>query len=223
MGLFTPRFDKPGPGIEKDAPPKKGLALFVEIFMREFWELVKLNLLFLVTCLPIVTIGAAMAGMTKVTVMMVRDIPNDVWYDYWRGFKENWKAGTVCGALMLVLFGGGLTGFLLYRRSLPLLVVTAAALILLSMMWVYVFPLITSTNVPLGRALQNSLLLGLMLFYHSLPAAAICAAILFFDIGFFPISLPVALFIGFSVPNFVASFAAWAGIRKHVLREPSEP
>ena len=99
MGLFTPNYVKPGPGIDKDAPPKTGLALFFEIFIREFWALVKLNVLFLLTCIPIVTIGAAMGAMTKVTVRMVRDIPNDVWYDYWRGFRENWKASTVLGLI----------------------------------------------------------------------------------------------------------------------------
>ena len=36
MGLFTPNYVKPGPGIDKDAPPKTGLALFFEIFIREF-------------------------------------------------------------------------------------------------------------------------------------------------------------------------------------------
>ena len=114
MGLFTPNYVKPGPGIDKDAPPKTGLALFFEIFIREFWALVKLNVLFLLTCIPIVTIGAAMGAMTKVTVRMVRDIPNDVWYDYWRGFRENWKASTVLGLITALVYGGGLLGLVLY-------------------------------------------------------------------------------------------------------------
>ena len=222
MGLFSPNYEKPGPGIEKDAPAKTGLPLFFEILIREFWELVKLNLIFVLSCLPIVTIGAALGAMTKVTVMMARDIPNDVWHDYWRGFKENWKSATLCGVLAALLFGGGLLGLVLYRSSFPLLAVTAAALLLLSMMWVYVYPLITSTDLTLGQSLQNSLLLGLMLFYHSLPAAAVVGVFLFFEIGFFPLSVPIMLFLGFSIPNFVASFAAWAGIKKLVLRKDAD-
>jgi hypothetical protein len=57
-----------GPGIPKDAPTRKGLALFGEIVGREWWELVKLNLLFIVFALPLVTLPAAAFATTRVTL-----------------------------------------------------------------------------------------------------------------------------------------------------------
>jgi len=44
FGLFD--YNKPGPGVPKDAPPKARIIVFLEIFIRKFWNLVKINLMF---------------------------------------------------------------------------------------------------------------------------------------------------------------------------------
>mgnify|MGYP001548159731 FL=1 len=82
MLWFRPGYLKEGPGIEKDAPPKTGLVLFFEVLVREFWQLLKLNLLFVICALPLVTFGAALAALSRCTRNMVRDVPNDVWDDF---------------------------------------------------------------------------------------------------------------------------------------------
>lgn len=217
MGLFTPNFTKPGPGIEKDAPPKKGLALFFEILFREFWELIKLNLLFVLTCLPIVTIGAAIGAMTKVTVLMVRDIPKDVWFDYWRGFRENWKAGTVLSIVGGILFSGGLLGLIVYQKLAILQIISIALLMMLATFWIYLYPLATSTTLPMRAVIQDALTLSILRFHYSLPVSLLVMALLILQVGFFPLSFPIMLLFGFSFPNFIASFTAWRGIEKFVL------
>ena len=68
---YEPKKDTPG--IAKDAPQKKGFARYFEILWREFFPLIKLNLLFIISCLPIVTIPAALTAMNRITVTMVRD------------------------------------------------------------------------------------------------------------------------------------------------------
>ena len=54
--LLFPDYTKAGPGVDRNAPKKTGSALFIDIFCREFTTLLKLNLIFLVSCIPIVTI-----------------------------------------------------------------------------------------------------------------------------------------------------------------------
>ncbi len=56
MGLFFRGYDKAGPGIDKDAPKKKGVFLFFELFFRKFWLLIKANLLYVLVSLPILVI-----------------------------------------------------------------------------------------------------------------------------------------------------------------------
>jgi len=54
FGLFD--FTKPGPGVQKNAPPKPRAIVFFEIFFRKFWHLVKLNMLFFLLNLPAILI-----------------------------------------------------------------------------------------------------------------------------------------------------------------------
>lgn len=51
MGLFF-NYIKPGPGVDKNAPQKKGIFRFFEIFGRKLGMLIKLNMLYFVCSLP---------------------------------------------------------------------------------------------------------------------------------------------------------------------------
>lgn len=70
MGLFGGNYSKPGPGVYKNAPEKKGLNLFYEIFFRKFWKLIQLNLMYIATLLPTFAIIFLLSGMisNKLTV-----------------------------------------------------------------------------------------------------------------------------------------------------------
>lgn len=46
MGLFSINYNKPGPGVDKDAPPKPRFFVFFEVLKRKFWHLIKVNLLY---------------------------------------------------------------------------------------------------------------------------------------------------------------------------------
>jgi len=45
-------------------------------FMTKLADLMILNLLFLITCIPVITIGAAWTSLYYVTLKMVKDEPN---------------------------------------------------------------------------------------------------------------------------------------------------
>ena len=55
FGLFD--YNKPGPGVPKDAPPKSPFIVFFEILQRKFWNLVKVNMMFLIFNLPALILG----------------------------------------------------------------------------------------------------------------------------------------------------------------------
>ena len=52
MGIFNRNFNKPGPGVNKDEPRKKGFARFFELLIRDFGDLVKLNMILFICVLP---------------------------------------------------------------------------------------------------------------------------------------------------------------------------
>jgi hypothetical protein len=60
FGFFD--YTKPGPGVDKDAPPKARIIVFFQILSRKFWNLVKVNMLFGVFNLPAIA-AAIFASM----------------------------------------------------------------------------------------------------------------------------------------------------------------
>lgn len=50
FGFFD--YNKPGPGIPEDAPPKAPIFVFLDIVGRKFWNLMKLNMLFFIFNIP---------------------------------------------------------------------------------------------------------------------------------------------------------------------------
>ncbi|MCX7710212.1 MAG: DUF624 domain-containing protein [Clostridia bacterium] len=59
LGLFD--YSKPGPGVPKDGPQKPRIVVFFEIYTRKFWNLVKLNLMFVLFNLPAILVAAILA------------------------------------------------------------------------------------------------------------------------------------------------------------------
>lgn len=61
MGLFF-NFDKPGPGVDKNAPKKKGVALFFELLWRYLGKLMLANILYFIVSLPVLAIYAVIVS-----------------------------------------------------------------------------------------------------------------------------------------------------------------
>ena len=56
-------------------------------------DLIVLNLLYLVSCIPLFTIGAANAALYDVTTRLSRDDAL-IWRHYWAAFRSNFKKAT---------------------------------------------------------------------------------------------------------------------------------
>jgi len=84
MGLFNffGNYDKPGPGVNKDEPPKAAPIRFFEIFFRKFSKLVQLNLIFVI---PTVVAVLLMVCLYFSPVHFVLQLPSaqlDIWNLY---------------------------------------------------------------------------------------------------------------------------------------------
>jgi len=126
MGLFSRNWEKPGPGVKKDEPRKKGAARFFELFFRDFWELIKINLLFCLSVLPSLIaflfsvlgffgefsgiafvlslllafpVGGALTAYYYYITKLMRDDPSYVWYEFKRKFGENFRQAAFPGIL----------------------------------------------------------------------------------------------------------------------------
>lgn len=101
FGLFD--YSKPGPGVDKNAPQKKGFVVFFEIYFRKFWKLCVANLLYVLVSLPVVTGGLAEVGLTYITRNFAREKHVFVAGDFFDTIKKNWKQALPMGLINLVL------------------------------------------------------------------------------------------------------------------------
>jgi uncharacterized membrane protein YesL len=64
-------------------------------FLELFANLVILNLLTILLCIPVITGGAAIAALHYSVLSMTRNADNYIVKNYFRSFKENFKRGTI--------------------------------------------------------------------------------------------------------------------------------
>ena len=102
MGLFSQwqdRHNRPGPGVDKNAPQKKSFVVFFEILGRKFWKLCVANLLYLVAFVPILTRGLADAGLAYITRSYAREKHAFIGSDFLETIKKNWKQALPVGII----------------------------------------------------------------------------------------------------------------------------
>lgn len=136
---------------------------FMEIFGR-ITDLVLLNLLFMITCLPIFTIGAATTALYTMCFQLMREEYSGIIKTYFKAFRDNFKQATLLWMLLVLIIGPGLYYFyVLFSLDslLRYLGFLFAILGLLSAMTAsYVFPWISQFENSTARALRNALILS---------------------------------------------------------------
>ncbi len=70
-------------------------------FLSHLLDMIKLNFLWLIFSLPVVTIGASTAAAFAVTLKMADEREGYIAKQFWTAFKENFKQGILTGLLNL--------------------------------------------------------------------------------------------------------------------------
>lgn len=73
MGLFGGGFSNPGPGVDKDAPKKKGLFLYAEIFVRKFWKLMQVNGIYFLCSIPFIILLYLMTPVSSAYLQQIAE------------------------------------------------------------------------------------------------------------------------------------------------------
>lgn len=226
---YEPKKDTPG--IDKNAPKKKGIARYLETLWREFFPLLKLNLLFLISCIPVVTIPAALTAMNRITVTMVRDRNYFMLSDYWDAFKRDFWHSLVAGVIIAAAFGlFGLSTWFYYMLAQAsnkvLLALAGVSLCLLLSAYgtaVYFFPMLAMVELPVKKLLLNSFIMVYSCFKRSIPAILISLILLLAGIGMLPYSMPFVLLIMFSLVSMTSNFFIVHSIETVVLGMTETP
>ena len=147
-------------------------------FLTKIADLMVLNILFCVTSIPLITIGASWTALYSVTLKMVRDEEGSVSRSYFRSFRQNFRQATLLWLGVLVVLAllvldiralNGMAG----GTAPGLLRVGVEILALLGIMVLqYLFPSLARFEASLADTLKNACMMALA----HLPKTALMTA-----------------------------------------------
>lgn len=192
-----------------------------------------LNVLFLLCCLPVVTVGPACAAMYYVTLKMARKQDDtSVIRSFFHSFRQNLRQGIVLGLLAVAL---GAVAFadifimwnlvqygLFFQCMLVLLVLVS---ILYLMTCIYLFPLLAQFNNSIKGHLRSALALSLKHFRYSLMfllLSALPVAAAFLIPHALEWEIIVFLMIGFAVYAYIFSLFFVVIFKEYMPQEAAE-
>lgn len=178
--------------------------------VNKITNLVILNLLVILTSLPVITAGASFTAMHSMLYRMMRNEDGYLIKDYFRAFKQNLKKATILWLIMLgvlVVLAADIWFVVINVKHVPgwLVGMVLITSIVLLMAMMYVFPLQAHFENTIRNTIKNAggvMIMNLprsvvMLIVYLLPVASV---------GLTYSALVVIFFCGFSLPAYIACF-----------------
>lgn len=159
-------------------------------FLGRLGDMFILNILYLLCCVPVVTIGAATTGLYYTTLKMAENRESYVWKDFLKSFRQNFRQATVIWLILLAALAVLAMDFLLGGGLAPAVgsvvaVVGIVAAVFLVMEIVYVFPVLARFDNSIPGTMRNALIMAIrhlprtvvILVIHGLPLLLAFASI----------------------------------------------
>ncbi len=178
-------------------------------FLNKVADLILLNLLVMVCCIPVFTVGAAFTALNYVCLKMVRNEEGYITRSFFKSFKQNFKQATIIW-LIILLVAGVLVGdvfIILYSNvSFPTWMKTALLAVgLIGLVAVmHVFPVLSRFDNTIRNTFRNSLYMGVL----TLPKTVLMVVCWILPIVLLFLSLqafPFVFLLGISGPAFLCA------------------
>ena len=137
----------------------------VFVWLNRIADIMILNIIFLVFCIPVVTIGASFTAMSYVTLKMSEGKEGYIIRSFWKSFRQNFRQSTIIW-LILSAFGSllGVEFYMLQQASGTSWTIMQYIIFVGALIWVilflYAFPLQARFFNPVMTTLRNALLVA---------------------------------------------------------------
>lgn len=195
----------------------------VMTFLSKMADLIILNFVTIICCLPVITIGASVTAMHYVALKIVRNEECYIVRAFFKSFKQNFKQATLMWLIMLLFIVIYVLDFFVLRYSTVVLpdwvrVLLLAVGVVAVFATKHAFPLLAKFENTIGRTFKNSLLVGVMILPKTVLMMVMSVVPLAVAI-YFPAAMPVVIMFGVSGP---ALFDAWLYNKTFKKFEPAE-
>lgn len=184
-----------------DSPLMQGLSKMADLM----W----LNVLTLLCCLPVVTIGASLTALNYMALKIVRDEECYVTRGFFKSFKQNFRQATVIWLIFLAVIIVLAVDFrIMWTAETPpsaiMQALVGAAAIFGLFAFMFVFPLLAKFDNPVLKTVKNAFLVSAIQFPKTILMIILYAIpILLFRYVY--VAMPLALMFGLSVPAWLSA------------------
>lgn len=195
-------------------------------------DLIILNLLCLLCCIPIVTAGASITAMFYVTLKMVRNEESYIVKSFFKSFKQNFKQATIIHLIMLVtalllFFDLRIVNQLEGTVGQVLHVIFIAFMLLYLMIFLYIYPVLSKFYNTTRNTFVNSFLMAIRHLPYTilmLVISAIPAAFLFIpNAAVFSSVLMLFILLGFATVAYCNSYFFVKIFDNYIPKEEETP
>ena len=184
-------------------------------FMNRVADLMWLNILFLICCIPFITIGASTTAMYYVTLKMVRNEESYIGKSFFKSFKQNflqataiWMIFVVAGGVLLLDYRimSGQTGVGLSSNTAKTVmqVLLIAVLFFYLFTLVFVFPLLSKFDNSVKNTMKNALFMSIRHFPVTLGCISLFIIILIL-VYKIPVMSALCFLLVFSTAAYICS------------------
>ena len=176
-------------------------------FLNRVADLIWLNILTMICCIPIITIGASLTAMNYVLLKMAKNEEGYITKAFFKSFKQNFGQATLILLIQFVIYGilaGDLFIFRYAAMDFPgwVQIAVIAVGILVTFATIYLYPLLARYDNTIKATYKNSFLMGVLSLPRTLLMVLcwIIPVIVFFFAN--PI-LPLVFLLGISGPGYL--------------------
>ena len=165
-------------------------------FMTRLWDMIKLNFLWLICSLTIVTIGASTIAAFTITLKMVEEKEGYVARAFFKAFKANFKQGIVIGPITVVFAAALYLDFTLGKQYIGFVILGILSAFLFGIAIIYTYPLLARYENKLLKTIRNSMRIAMRYFGRTifLVVVLVIEYIIFFR--FTNITLLIGILVG---------------------------
>ena len=190
-------------------------------------DLMILNLLVVIMCIPVITAGAAFSAMHYVLLKMVRGEEGYVIKSFFRSFKENFRQATILWLIVLLFVLIFIVDFLILRYSgiaFPRILVYSLLFLVLigAMLVIYIFALQSHFVNTVRGTLKNAVLIMIA----NLPRSIVMLILTLMPAALLYVTsriMPLVLLLGITVPAYGCAFLYSPVFRRFEGEEEKEP
>lgn len=206
VGLFLNSFNFNNHKDIVDAVPDKGFKRFLFILSNHFFNLISLNLVFLLSCMPIITIPAALFALTNVVMVLYHTGTYSFYNDYFLEFKNKFFL-IIIPVFLLALFPISVVLWFFIFGYSNLGIGVGIILVPFSFLALIYFMFLTAVNKnSTTENMKKSLLMVFRNLSTSIKLVFTPLSLYFLGIHLLPFTLIPTIFVLFSVGQLFVCF-----------------